>query len=293
MLIEKKISLRNSVTLNVKYSQTIHTEAVLFIHFGGGTLHMWDGVLPHFEKDFTVIAPDVRGHGKSDKPKSGYHIDDMADDLILLLEQLGIEKYHIVGSSMGAEIGLSLAARYPNSVSSLVCEGALYNEFGEFGLFSGSQADIDAEKEKLTAKLAERVVPEFATPMDYIEKMKEPLVKAGLWNDYFLTYFQSTLVKTEKGTFISHYQNDVRSEYMQRYWDMRFEEYYKRIQCPVLFLPSQEESHNEKVMQIVAEFAKLVEQHEISYIEDSNHAFVWMQFPQLASEIVLEFISSK
>ncbi len=119
---------------------------------------MWEGITPQFENEYSIVVPDIRGHGRSDKPLTGYHIDDMAKDLYLLLLKLNVESCHIVGSSMGAEVGLSLAAAHPELVRSLVCEGALYNEFGEFGLFNGTEDEIKLQKEILRKELAKRIM---------------------------------------------------------------------------------------------------------------------------------------
>ena len=52
-------------------------DAVLFIHHGGSNLRMWDRVIPFFADTFRCITLDLRGHGRSDAPQTGYHIDDM------------------------------------------------------------------------------------------------------------------------------------------------------------------------------------------------------------------------
>src|SRR5690606_25148639 len=122
-MIEEMIRL-DHIGLNVRYSLS-DKPAILFLHFSGGNSHMWEGILPQFEKEYSIIAPDIRGHGKSSKPLTGYHIDDMAGDIYLLLKRLSVDSCHVVGSSMGAEIGLSLAASHPELVLSLICEGAL------------------------------------------------------------------------------------------------------------------------------------------------------------------------
>ncbi|WP_442599780.1 alpha/beta fold hydrolase [Neobacillus sp. D3-1R] len=251
---------------------------------------MWNGIVPLFEKEYSILVPDLRGQGKSSKPPTGYHIDDMANDLYLLLEELEISKCHIVGSSMGAEVGLSLAATHPELVLSLVCEGALFNEFGEFGLFSGTEEEVELEKQNRSKQLAERILPIYPSKADYLTEIRESLEKDELWNDYFRTYFESYLEETDEGLFVSHYKNYVRTEYIQNYWDVRFEEYYKKISCPILFLPSEEESQNEKIMNSMKTFASFVKSYEIVHIKDSLHAFVWMQQPKVAGEVVKNFI---
>jgi len=104
-MTEEMIQLGH-IGLNVRYSLT-DKPGILFLHFSGGNLHMWDGIVPQFNKEYSIIAPDFRGHGKSDKPATGYHIDDMAKDMYLLLKRLNVGHCHVVGSSMGAEVGLS------------------------------------------------------------------------------------------------------------------------------------------------------------------------------------------
>ncbi|MFE8700147.1 alpha/beta fold hydrolase [Cytobacillus sp. FJAT-54145] len=288
---EQKIKLSNSIELNVIY-QIEHKPTVLFLHFSGGTSKMWNGVLPLFKKDFSIIAPDFRGHGKSERPLTGYHIDDMANDLYLLLKELNIEKCHVVGSSLGAEVGLSLARAHPRMVLSLVCEGALANEFGEFGIFNGTEEEIDAEKDKINQILMERKLPNHQTKIEAYGEMKESFQQQGFWNEYFSSFIESCIEETEEGTFTSHYKNHVRIEYIQKYWELKFEEYYKNIACPILFLPSTEEWDNEKVRKSLESFISyLQDSYEIKHLKDSAHAYVWMQQPREASEVVKEFIS--
>ncbi|MBT2642893.1 alpha/beta hydrolase [Bacillus sp. ISL-41] len=290
MLTESKIQLPNSIELNVKYS-TSNKPVILFLHFSGGTLNMWDGILPRFSEDYRIIAPDLRGHGKSDKPLTGYHIVDFAHDVYLLLQALDVQSCHIVGSSMGAEIGLSLAASHPDMVKSIVCEGALYNEFGEYGLFDGTAEEITAEKERQRKKLSERRMPEHPSLNDFLTEAKEPIERMGILNEHFLSYLKSTAEEQDDGTITSHYRNHVRIEYIEKYWDLQFQDYYKEIKCPVLFMPSEEECADEKIRRSLDAFSKLVNSSEIIKIEGSRHAYVWMQLPDQAGLAVKDFLN--
>jgi len=92
----------------------------------GSTWEMWDANLAEWEQYFRVIRFDTRGHGRSPVPAGPYDIDDLADDVVVLLDRLGVERAHFVGLSLGGMTGLRLAARDPSRVDRLVvlCTGA-------------------------------------------------------------------------------------------------------------------------------------------------------------------------
>lgn len=78
------------------------------------------GVLPQLAAKYKVIVFDNRGVGQTDKPDIPYSIDMMADDTAELLNALGIERAHILGTSMGGRIAVALALRHPQQVKSLI-----------------------------------------------------------------------------------------------------------------------------------------------------------------------------
>ena len=287
-VIEEMIKLEG-IRLNVRYSLD-YKEVVLLLHFSGGNLNMWEGIIPQFEKEYSIIAPDLRGHGKSDKPDSGYHIDDMANDLFLLLQRLNVAKCHIIGSSMGAEVGLSLAASHPEYVLSLICEGAIYNEFGEYGLFDGTVEEIEHKKEELCAQLAEREERIFKDKEEYVEEERVKFAEHGLWNKHFAAFFYNNLQQLPNGHYTYCYLDRVRTEYIQQYWDVKFEQYYKKVACPILFLPSEYEWADDKIRSSLHSFSNLVDEFEIEHVENSIHAYVWMQLPVAVGKITKKFI---
>lgn len=83
------------------------------------------GILDSLAVRYTVIAPDLRGHGSSDKPRepSAYGMR-FVEDLVGLLDHLGVERAHVVGYSMGGAITLRLLASHPDRVASAVIGGA-------------------------------------------------------------------------------------------------------------------------------------------------------------------------
>ena len=80
--------------------------------------------LPAYAEHFSCIALDLPGTGESDKPAGPYSTDGYADQVAALLDAIGVERAHVAGVSLGAAIGMHLAARYPERVRSLSLHSA-------------------------------------------------------------------------------------------------------------------------------------------------------------------------
>ncbi|MDH3315981.1 MAG: 3-oxoadipate enol-lactonase [Gammaproteobacteria bacterium] len=81
---------------------------------------MWEPQMPALSQRFRVLRYDTRGHGGSDAPSPPYSLDQLADDAVAMLDELGIERVHWLGLSMGGMIGQNLALRYPQRLLSLI-----------------------------------------------------------------------------------------------------------------------------------------------------------------------------
>jgi 3-oxoadipate enol-lactonase len=92
---------------------------LVFINSLGSDLRIWQEVAPAFTEGFRVVVYDKRGHGLSDEPPAPYTIDDHTDDLLGLLDHLGIEKASLVGLSVGGMIAQRMAVRSPGRVQSI------------------------------------------------------------------------------------------------------------------------------------------------------------------------------
>ena len=93
---------------------------VVLLHGWPETWYEWHKVMPALAKNYTVIAPDLRGLGDTSKPYTGYDDNTTAEDIYQLLSQLGTQKIYLVGHDVGVLTAYSYAASHPNNVSKLV-----------------------------------------------------------------------------------------------------------------------------------------------------------------------------
>jgi pimeloyl-ACP methyl ester carboxylesterase len=96
-------------------------DPVVLLHGWPQTWYAWRHVMPALARNYTVIAPDLRGLGDSSKPITGYDGNTTAEDIYQLVSQLGLgQKIYLVGHDVGAQTAYSYAAIHPNNVSKLV-----------------------------------------------------------------------------------------------------------------------------------------------------------------------------
>ncbi len=92
---------------------------LVLIHGFGDTSRMWIPLFDEFGKDYTIIAPDLRGLGESSRPASGYDKKTAAVDIRELVKSLGYERIDLVGHDIGLMVAYAYAAQYPNEVEEL------------------------------------------------------------------------------------------------------------------------------------------------------------------------------
>ncbi len=104
---------------------------IVFLHGFGGQAMQWRYQLQKFSVENRVIALDLRGHGRSDKPASSYSMDEMQADLRAALDALGVtEPFVLVGHSFGGAVASEFALQHPERLERLV----LMATAGEFKL---------------------------------------------------------------------------------------------------------------------------------------------------------------
>ncbi|WP_421695505.1 alpha/beta fold hydrolase [Aestuariivirga sp.] len=94
-------------------------EPIFLIHGIGASRASFAGLVPFLKPEYRCISYDLRGHGASPKPEAPYTLDDLVEDLEALRKELGIEKAHFAGHSLGGMIGPAYARKYPQHVLTL------------------------------------------------------------------------------------------------------------------------------------------------------------------------------
>lgn len=107
-----------STPLELAFSESGEGPPLILLHglYGSGT--NWRGIARHFESDYRVLLPDLRGHGQSPAhPDMDYR--RMADDVVALMDRAGLEQARVVGHSMGGKVAMTLALCHPARVERL------------------------------------------------------------------------------------------------------------------------------------------------------------------------------
>ncbi|HZP91366.1 MAG TPA: alpha/beta hydrolase [Burkholderiales bacterium] len=94
--------------------------ALVLLHGYPQTGQMWRKMTPAFVNQYSVVVPDLRGYGDTDKPRDGYDKRSMASDIAALMRALGHEKFAVVGHDRGARVAHRLALDHPDAVTRLV-----------------------------------------------------------------------------------------------------------------------------------------------------------------------------
>ena len=101
-----------------------HTPIVL-IH--GSTIDShtdWDSVIPALARHYKVLAPDCRGHGRSNNPNMSYSFKELADDVAAFVRVMGYERAHMIGHSNGGNVALVTLMEHPEVIQTCILQAA-------------------------------------------------------------------------------------------------------------------------------------------------------------------------
>ncbi len=180
-----------------------HDEAIVFFHGNPESWHSWHPQIERFAPQYRIIAPDLKGYGQGDKRPGDWRWENCAEEMLALLDQLGLRRFHIVAHDRGAVLADYLGGNHPDRVISYtrmqqVCHifqaanspQGVYFADPVFGPYIYGDPDFYFQYRLL--KMLKNPVP-----AERLEKFKEEMSYAGLENAV-IRYFQSSSFEKER-----------------------------------------------------------------------------------------------
>lgn len=148
------------VPLNAVVEALADAPPVLLLGSLGSTLAMWEPQVPALAEHFRAVRADHRGHGGSPVPPGPYALDDLVADVVLLLDELNIQRTSVIGLSLGGMVAMRFAALYPERVErlALLCTSS---GFGDPESWVARAAQVRADG---VASIADLVLDRWFTP---------------------------------------------------------------------------------------------------------------------------------
>jgi pimeloyl-ACP methyl ester carboxylesterase len=238
-------------------------EPIVLLHGWMSDSSMWGRLDTNpARKEFTLIAVDLRGHGKSDKPHDPEKYGpEMAEDVVRLLDHLKLQKAHLVGYSMGAIVAGKVAATYPERVLSVVY---------------GGQAPIFTDKDKSDA----REIEVFAKAVEEGKGLGSYLLEVTPADKPKLTPDQANAV----AKFL-YGGKDVKAFAAAGRGTKNLDvtpEQLKRCKAPILFIHGSKEASSTKERAVA--ITKLLGRGEIKVIDGADH-MTTLTNPEFATTI--------
>ena len=272
-------------------------KVILLIHGNFSSCYHYEPLYKILPEDYRVVAMDLRGYGDSSYQTPVETIHDFADDVVLFMKELGIEKAVVTGWSLGGCVSMSLAARYPAMVEKLVLIGSGsakgYPVFKKSATYENLVGSIYDTKEELATD------PVTVVPMVMCQKNKDAKMMENIWN---LTIYTSESKKrpTEEESEVYIAETLKQVNLVDADWAlMNFnisnttsfysagENIAKNIVCPVLAINGKQDITVPEVM--TSENREAINGIVQKYYDDCGHSVLNDQPQQLLKDM-LDFI---
>lgn len=258
-----------------------HGWPTVLIHALSSSSHSWDLVAPLLTETSRTIALDLRGHGRSDKPDSGYSFAEISSDVLAILDSLHMERPVLVGHGWGAEVAMHIAASAPDErIGGLVMIDGGILEIGTAMSWEDAQRKFaPAPLDAMTAEDYRQKIIE-GTPQEIIT----PAVEAALLASFFID---------PEGRIHHHLPDACHERIVRAIWEMRLAPLYEKLICPVLILPVRgSEASTAAKEKGAAEAERLIADAEISWFESASPN-VTLHRPHHIADSIRRFIKDR
>ena len=225
------------------YNNKEQSIPIVFIHGVGLTYEIWQPQLDFF-KDYSNLSYDILGHGKSSLTKQNINFDDFSEQLIELINELKIEKIHLVGFSIGSLIARNFATRYSERLQSLILLGSIYKRSEQ------QQKTVNErfEQAKKELKLSSQALKRWFTDK-YLENNPDTYEKIS-----------SILSTNNMANFLKVYELFVRH---------KNDEDFEKIYCKTLVMTGENDVGS--TIEMSQQLKDLINNSELKIIKDGKH----------------------
>jgi 2-succinyl-6-hydroxy-2,4-cyclohexadiene-1-carboxylate synthase len=214
----------------------------------------------------------------------------MASDVWGVMQQMDLQKAHFVGSSMGAEVALSMAANHPEKVLSLALEGALVSQLGPYSEFQTSPKKTKAVIEAKSLAVKEKSGVSFATIDELLDRKK---TNAPTWNQYVEAAERYGAHRLADGRYGATMGIKQWLSYIKHSVPIRFEEYFKDVECPVLLFSGTAEFSSEETVSLQRTLLDLsTPKGTLLLLDNWSHPVSWLANPEEGITAVKSFLAT-
>jgi non-heme chloroperoxidase len=251
------VLLRTGVRLRYAYQGEPGGEPIILLHGFTDSWVSYSTVLPLLDRKYRVYILDQRGHGDSDRPASGYALQQFADDVVAFMDVMSINQATIVGHSMGSFVAQHVAVAAPDRVKRLVLSGSATT--ARNAVVSGLQREVSALKDPVP----EKFVRDFQVGMAF-----QPLA-----DEFLKAVVQESLVLPAR----------VWREVVAEMLSPKAEVELTKIKVPTLILWGDKEnvfSRSEQDLLLAA-----LPNARLKVYEDTGHAMHWERPERFAKDL--------
>lgn len=273
MINGKSICSIDGTHISYRYRKGKTSVVLVFLHGIGGNSSAWVPVLDYFEKKgFSTLYMDVRGHGKSDKPRNKryYRLETCCLDLREILKKEGIQKVILIGHSSGGALAQKFELLYPEYVRTLVLITSFFTNPLKYYMVPLKPFTIPIKFFVSLLSLAARVLPRYKLKYTTYYKYRDSSEFYLFWKDI-------------QGTPI-----EVLCYHVLVLLDFDNLEHLKRMELPVLIITGRKDWITR--LEGSKKMHRLIKNSSLKILEDTEHDLLFKQ-PDKICEAIHSFIS--
>ena len=264
---------------------------VVLLHGLAATADTWRLTAEALYPRHFALAFDLRGHGLSDQPASGYDPVTIAEDVISGMAKLGLGQVAVVGHGWGARVALVLAARHPALVSHLVLVDCPHVEPRHWPGMTRERF--------IREKISNDIYP---SKQAYLQALRKEL--PFNWSPGVEEIVQTYVQELPDGTVQERLRPEQQCAIRESLWEDRALLYYSKLSCPVLLVPAADRpvpgealperlEHADEFAaakgQMAAQVARAIQRCSVLWMPETSHD-IQLQRPQVLADAIANFL---